>query len=520
MNATLLRFASRAAAALAVSLVAAGGAAGQTLQLTDSSATVLRGGAYANTNLSSDLLLATRASGDATYVRRIALKFDTHNTIPAGTPIASALLTLTVAGGNAEPRPIGAYRIAASYQEGEATWSRRSASATWAAGGGDLAELVASATVTDAPGSRVVFDVTALVQRAIDGAFVTSRYTRIGLVDGGASSRDSYKEYFSDEAADVLVRPVLTVTYAQPTPQVPVTAPVVPPATAPAPVTEPAPAPAPVPEPAPVLPPVTAPSTSVEPAAGAPVPLRVLQYNTHHGGFGTDGRYDPDRLATWMAKMTPDVILLNEVEKYTSWGNQDQPARYKALMEAKTGKTWYSVFAQEFGAWTANGKGHLILSTYPLESTDMFDVSWDRAAAAARVTVNGRTISLMVTHLDPDDYTRRLAQSKQVMLWGTGVAENRILTGDMNAWPDQTSIAEFVKTYYDSWAVAEKAGKAVSFSGLTPSGATKKGRIDYIFYSKQSADLTVVGSQVFDTRDANGVMPSDHRPVVTTFLVK
>ncbi len=492
MNATLCRFARRAAAALAVSLVAAGGAAGQTLQLTDSSATVLRGGAYANTNLSPDLVLATRASGDATYVRRIALKFDTHNTIPAGTPIASAALTLTVAGGNAETRAIGAYRIAASYQEGEATWNRRSASATWAAGGGDLAELVASATVNSTQGSRVVFDVTALVQRAVDGAFATSRYTRICLVDGGASSRDSYKEYFSDEAVDTSVRPVLTVTYAQP-------------------VTEPAPVLEPVT--APVVAPVTALSTSV-------VQLRVLQYNTHHGGFGTDGRYDPDRLATWMAKMTPDVIMLNEIEKYTWWGNQDQPARYKALMEAKTGKTWYSVFAQEFGAWTANGKGHLILSTYPLESTDMFDMSWDRVAAAARITVNGRTISLMVTHLDPDDYSRRLTQSKQVLLWGTGIAENRILTGDMNAWPDQTSIAEFVKTYYDSWAVAEKAGKAVSFSGLTPSGATKKGRIDYIFYSKQSADLTVAGSQVFDTRDASGVMPSDHRPVVTTFLVK
>jgi hypothetical protein len=25
---------------------------------------------------------------------------------------------------------------------------------------------------------------------------------------------------------------------------------------------------------------------------------------------------------------------------------------------------------------------------------------------------------------------------------------------------------------------------------------------------------------VFDTRDANGVMPSDHRPVLTTFVVK
>jgi hypothetical protein len=30
----------------------------------------------------------------------------------------------------------------------------------------------------------------------------------------------------------------------------------------------------------------------------------------------------------------------------------------------------------------------------------------------------------------------------------------------------------------------------------------------------------VVSSQVYDTRDANGVMPSDHRPVLTVFSVK
>jgi exonuclease III len=51
------------------------------------------------------------------------------------------------------------------------------------------------------------------------------------------------------------------------------------------------------------------------------------------------------------------------------------------------------------------------------------------------------------------------------------------------------------------------------------SGETKNGRIDYIFYSKGS-NLSVKSSQVYDTRDANGITPSDHRPVLTTFLVK
>jgi endonuclease/exonuclease/phosphatase family metal-dependent hydrolase len=247
--------------------------------------------------------------------------------------------------------------------------------------------------------------------------------------------------------------------------------------------------------------------------------MRVLQWNLHHG-VGTDGKYDIDRIATWMARMSPDIIMLNEVEKYTSWGNEDQPARYKAMMEAKTGRRWYLLFAQEFGAWTSNGKGHVILSTYPLESTGLFDMSWDRVGAQARITVNGRTISLLVTHLDPESQTRRLAQAQQMIQWGTGIAENRILAGDMNAWPDQSSIAEYNKTYNDSWAVAEAAGKAVGYSGLTPSGATKNGRIDYILYSKKAANLVVLGSQVYDTRDSNGYKPSDHRPVLTTFEVR
>ena len=41
----------------------------------------------------------------------------------------------------------------------------------------------------------------------------------------------------------------------------------------------------------------------------------------------------------------------------------------------------------------------------------------------------------------------------------------------------------------------------------------------FVFYSKGS-NLAVRSARVFDTRDANGITPSDHRPVLTTFLVK
>ncbi len=53
-----------------------------------------------------------------------------------------------------------------------------------------------------------------------------------------------------------------------------------------------------------------------------------------------------------------------------------------------------------------------------------------------------------------------------------------------------------------------------------PFGATKNGRIDYIFYSKYAPNLVVIDSKTPDTRDGSGYMASDHRPVVTTFEVR
>lgn len=270
-----------------------------------------------------------------------------------------------------------------------------------------------------------------------------------------------------------------------------------------------------------------APSRSAEEPPRAPTPvggangirLRVLHWNLHHG-VGTDGRYDINRIASWMARMAPDVITLNEVEKNTWWGREDQPARYETLMEQLTGREWHAFFIQELGDWNANGKGHLILSTFPFASTAREAISYNRTIGAAGITVNGRTINVIVTHLDPESHSRRLTQAREVIEWAGTLAENRILTGDMNAWPDQTSIAELDRNYRDSWTDAGLKGAAIQFSGLAPDGATRNGRIDYIFYSRGSGHLAVRRSEVVDTRDSRNAMPSDHRPVVTTFEVR
>jgi endonuclease/exonuclease/phosphatase family metal-dependent hydrolase len=450
----------------------------QTANLTVAKDSTIRGGSYATTKHGSDAMLATRASSDATYVRRAALTFDTETTIPDNATIQSATLVLTVRGGNAETRQLRAYGMPVSFDEPDVTWNARKSGVNWTHAGGDTTGSYAAGTVTGVVGSQVGFNVTQHVQNVILGQY-GSRYARFLVVDTGGSSRDSYKEYHSRESTETARQPRLIVTYGSS-------------------VSAPAPAPSPS----------TSGSTSST--------LKVFDWNIHHG-VGTDGVYDIDRIAAWIAKSGANVVSLNEVEKYTGWGNEDQPARFAALLKAKTGSTWTYNFATRDG--NTNGQGNLLLTTLPIDSTADHLLSYTRSVAQIRVTVNGRTINLFSTHLDADSSSRRAAQIQEVKSWMSTFPEQRIVAGDFNAWPGATEITGMTSSYYDTWAVAKANGTAVAYSG-NEAGNTRNSRIDYIFQSKGATSLVVKASQVFDTRNSSGAMPSDHRPVMTTFEVR
>jgi endonuclease/exonuclease/phosphatase family metal-dependent hydrolase len=461
-----------AAAAAFVAFAIPAGA--QTLTLTSASDTTLRGGSYANTNYGTKSLLEIRAgSSDLTYERRMLLKFDTDSTIPQGTSITSAKLTITVAGGDSMSRTVDAMRESSPYTDTEATWNQRRTSTSWSTAGGDVAEKTASATITNVVGSKVTFDVTSTVQAIVNGTYGSSRYTRLELIDHGADTSASYKQVYSEEAGGGL-GPVLTVVLGAAS---------------------------------------SAPTTTTTSGTR----LKYFEYNTHHG-VGTDGVYDLDRIASVVAKYYPDVVDLVEVEKYTSWGNEDQPAHYKQLLEQKTGYTWYYVFAQEYGQWTSPGKGNLLLSRFPFTRIDRHYLSYDRTVALGQFTVNGRNITAMATHLDPYDSTIRYTQAGELLSYASGWSENKMISGDMNAWPDQTSIARIDGSYYDAWVTASAIGTAYYYGSYT-AGQTRSGRIDYVFYSKGASALKIVKMQLIDT-EVNGVMPSDHRPIMATFTVQ
>jgi len=432
----------------------------------------IRGGSFANDNEPS--VLVTRSATNPEYKRRALLKFDTQNDIPVGSSVTSALLTMTVKTGSEDAsRNVGAYQVTTSWAQDEVTWNRRRTGTTWGSNGGDLGSRLDTSNVSNVKGSRVTFDVTALVKLAVAGKLGTSRYTRIALVDLDGSTSASWREYYTSKDTNAAVRPVLKITYGGSTST-----------------------------------PTSAPTTSTTSTT-----LRVLHWNTHHGGVGTDGVWDADRLIKKAASFRPDVVSFNEVQHY----DVNQPALFASLMKKYTGRTCYYKFAS--GTGTTSGIGNLIMSRFPFDATEVRPLSYSRAIIDATIHVNGRPVNLMTTHLDAESTSARLKEIGELTSWARGIAERRIICGDFNAWPGSTENSTMKNAYYDSWAEAQADGTAVAYAGNT-AGNTRNSRIDYIYFSHGTSGLVLKSSQVFDTRDANGVMPSDHRPVMTIFTVK
>ena len=259
-----------------------------------------------------------------------------------------------------------------------------------------------------------------------------------------------------------------------------------------------------------------APPITTQPSTSGTL-VKVLDWNTQHGK-GTDGVFSLERFIPHIVKSGANVVSLNEVEKNVSYyGGVDAPAKYAALLKTATGKTWYYKFAQRDG--NTNGQGNLILTTFAIEDSDEHQLSYSRSVARVQILVGGIRVNVFSTHLDADSSARRTTQMNELKSWASSFAEQRIIAGDFNAWPGATEISTMTSAYIDTWAAAKAAGTAVAYSG-NEAGNTRNSRIDYVFLSKGASRSTIKASRVFDVRNSSGVMPSDHRPVMTTIEVK
>ncbi len=390
--------------------------------------------------------------------------------------VKSATLTLTVRSGlgaSGATRTISAYREPSPFQEAEATWLESQNGTRWSTPGGDHAELIGQASAKNTTGSKVTFNVTSLVQHTSDGDYA-SRYTRLLLVDAGATGKDSYREFYPSEESNAALRPTLTV----------------------------------------VLGTGTSSGSGSQSSTGTTSTIKMLQWNIAQG-HAPDGTSNIDRVVAFVASQMPHVISFNEINHYAS-ASADMPKLIADKLKAKTGQTWTYHWVQKWGA--TSGEGECVMTRLGIDATAGYLLTVQRSVAMARLNVNGRIIDVFSTHLDQNSSTTRLAQVKQLVTWSAAEPQQRIVAGDFNGWPGTTEISEMLKTHTDGWLAAKAKGTAVTYPS-NPDGNTRNTRIDYVWASKGATSLVVTKAQVFDTRDASGKKPSDHNPLIVTIQV-
>ncbi len=250
------------------------------------------------------------------------------------------------------------------------------------------------------------------------------------------------------------------------------------------------------------------------PAAAAAAGLKVMSYNVNWGAPDGDRLDDVARV---IASSGADVIGVQQLRRFArvakkgDYGCKDQPAVLARLLKELTGKTWYWAFTANTSIRQSSRhcisvttiprqEGVAVFSRYPISSSASYRLSYERGLAKAKVQVPGAgTVTVYTVHLDSTYESRRVVQARQVASIVAGSSGPTFLTGDMNSSPGSTPIQTLARIVRDTWA--EKG------SG---SGATRNGRIDYVFYR---------GSVRLESVQVIQEWASDHRPVLARFVL-
>jgi len=240
---------------------------------------------------------------------------------------------------------------------------------------------------------------------------------------------------------------------------------------------------------------------------GSQIILRVMCYNIRHG-LGMDNVIDLERTANAIRAWNPDLVAIQEVDRWTTRVNQADQA--KILAEKLE---MYSVFGKSIDH-QGGDYGLLILSRFPiLEHRMVFlpreDQREQRSLQIARIGIpdaNGKIIHLANTHMSAGVAGQRAREAQIDMILSvlSEIREPVIFVGDINARPDNVVISRILETWTD-------AADPVSDKYVTPETHCRFGRIDYIFY-RATDPLTLLESGMIADP-----ITSDHQPVIAVF---
>jgi len=220
---------------------------------------------------------------------------------------------------------------------------------------------------------------------------------------------------------------------------------------------------------------------------GDPKAIRVLSLNLHtyqerglrDGLVVNDSIPKLERIAFGVAAMGLDVLLLQEVGEHVS--NPVEPNAGRILqdhLERFTRRRWEHVWREAHIGFDVYREGLSILSSGPIEDVTTLRLSEDglaRIALIARTTIKETKIRVGTTHVawgsEGGAQVEKLLAEIGRLPAGDHVAT--LVTGDLNAGPEERQVAHFVERGYTDVGMATRA--------VWPTFGEKKltSRIDY-----------------------------------------
>lgn len=252
---------------------------------------------------------------------------------------------------------------------------------------------------------------------------------------------------------------------------------------------------------------------SVAPAGAATI--KVMTYNTHHGGLSTTPTTTDAQLDT-IAAQNPDVVVLQEPYR-------NQLTYYVNGLNSRMGTSaWHGTYGDNCSQGTAptcttwQGEGVMLLTRLATASVNerLIWAADDYVVARATiqmevVTSNGTAVNIFVCHLPAlsDAETSRETYVNTLKSWASTFAGPQLVGGDFNAHPGTTEINMLEQMFTDAWVTGG------SGYGYTHPADIPTSRIDYWFSKTNGGETLSSVAVIPDSTD------SDHRPVVATYNI-
>lgn len=240
-------------------------------------------------------------------------------------------------------------------------------------------------------------------------------------------------------------------------------------------------------------------STYGQKSKPAPIKLKVMTFNIHHGENNL-GKTNLTRVADLIKKHKPDFVALQEIDSGATRSGKLNQMRILSLL---TG------YEQTFGKTIdlQGGKYGLgILSTRPIEAVQRLklpnpDSTEPRLLMCALVDLGvNKYVRFCTTHLDHRSPLNRGLQAAVINENLQNSLYPVIVGGDFNATADEHTLEAMTKYWNDAGANTE--GPTYPDNGK---------RIDYFWTHKESP------FKVLDYRVLYEPTTSDHLPVVVTY---